>query len=94
MPCWTFVVTVYAIGFLVTPFVWSLFDGWPFAKPRIDGCDGSTIFFIALFWPLVLAICGLYTWWVLCSVAGTEAHEAIKRNIERMARDSKKSKKG
>ena len=87
MSCWTCVVTVYAIGFLVTPFFWSLLDGWPFAKPRIDGCTGGTIFFFALAWPLVFVSCGLYGWWALCSAAGTKAHEAIKRKIGRMARD-------
>lgn len=88
MSCWTDVIIAYAIGFLVTPFVWSLIDGWPFAKPRIDGCDGGAVFFIALFWPLVLVICGLYVWWTLSSFVGAEAHEAVKRGIERMmARD-------
>ena len=94
MSCWTSVVTVYAIGFLVAPFLCSLVDGWPFAKARVDECDGCAVFFLALVWPLVLVVWGLYVWWTLSSSAGAKAHEAIKRKIERKARDLKNSKKG
>ena len=79
MSCWTCVVTVYAIGFLVTPFVWSLIDGWPFAKPRIDGCDGGATFFIALFWPLVLGAVLLVGALQLCGDEGARGDQAQNR---------------
>ena len=82
-----YVAIVYAVGFLVAPFVAALIDGWPFVKPRLDRLDMSATFFIALFWPVVLVAWGLYVWWVACSSAGTKAHEAIKRALERTARD-------
>lgn len=85
-PVWI-CVTVYAIGFLVAPFVVSLIDGWPFVKPRLDECDASVTFFIALFWPLILVIWGLYVWWVLCSSTGAKAHEALMRELEKATRD-------
>lgn len=66
----TILLVVYGIGFLVTPFIWSLIYGWPLANPRLDGLDMSVIFFIALFWPVVLVCCVLCSWWVICSSAG------------------------
>ena len=87
IPVWVY-ITAYAIGFLVTPYVISLVEGWPFVAPRIDGFDGCVMFFAALLWPLVLAVWGLYVWWVFfCSAAGAKTHEAIKREFERRARD-------
>lgn len=79
----TILLVVYGIGFLVTPFVWSLIDGWPFAKPRLDGLDMSAMFFIALFWPVTLVCCGLYIWWVFCSAIGAKMHKAIVKAIEK-----------
>lgn len=87
MTVWAYVAIVYAVGFLVAPFVISLVDGWPFTKPRLDGLDMSAVFLIALFWPLILVIWGLYVWWVLCSSEGVKAHKAIMRVLEMAARD-------
>lgn len=87
MMVWAYVAIVYAIGFLVAPFVWSLVDGWPIARPRSDKDEMGATFFIALFWPVVLVVLGLYAWWVLCSSAGTKAHDALKRELEKAMRD-------
>lgn len=87
MTVWEYVAIVYTVGFLVTPFVWSLVDGWPIAWSRPDKFDMCATFFIALFWPVVFVVWGLYVWWVLCSSAGAKAHEALKRELERVARD-------
>jgi hypothetical protein len=87
MTVWAYVAIVYAAGFLVAPFVGSLINGWPFARPRLDSLDTGATFFIALFWPIVLVSWGLYVWWVLCSSAGAKAHEALKRELEKAARD-------
>lgn len=88
IPVWVlYAAIVYVVGFLVAPFFGSLIAGWPFAKPRIDTLDGSAIFVIALFWPVVLVAWGLYVWWTLCSSAGAKAHEALKRELGKVARD-------
>lgn len=87
MTVWAYVAIVYAVGFLVTPFILSLTAGWPIVQPRLDRLDMSATFFVALFWPGFLVGLGLYTWWVFCSAAGAKAHEALKRELERAVRD-------
>ena len=70
-----YAVSSYVLGALVFPFVFSFVEGWPFAKPRLDGED---TFFVALgcvFWPVVAAFWLLCCWWCCMSWLGTKARK-------------------
>lgn len=71
------VIIVYAAGFLVTPFVSSLVDGWPLVKPRGEGVDSFIAFLMSLFWPVVAVVWLVATWWCASSWLGMWLRKAV-----------------
>lgn len=69
----------YAVGFIVTPFVFSLVDGWPLVKPREGAVDSVVAFFMSLFWPVIAVVWLASVWWCASSWLGMQARVALTR---------------
>ena len=68
---WVRALALYAIGFLLLPFVWSLVDSFPFAGKRRDGpSDFGALFGLAAIWPLVAVFWTLSLWFAGASELG------------------------
>lgn len=72
MDCmWVWALALYAVGFLLLPFVWSLVDSFPFTRARHDDpSDFGMMLGIAAVWPLVAAFWTLSLWFAGASELG------------------------
>lgn len=71
--------TVYVVGFIVFPFLWSAVDGWPFVKPRITADDAFFTFLLATTWPVCTVAWLVAAWWIAASWLGVKVHKAVCR---------------
>jgi len=71
------VIIVYAAGFVATPFVFSLVDGWPLVKPRGEAVDWFVAFLMSIFWPVVAVVWLVSVWWCASSWLGMRIREAV-----------------
>lgn len=71
------IVIGYAAGFVAFPFVFSLVDGWPIAKPRQDSVDWCGGYAMGIFWPVVAVVWLAAIWWCAASWLGVWVREAV-----------------
>lgn len=72
-------ISAYTVGFLVFPFFYSLFDGWPFVSPRVGVDDGFFSLLLCATWPLVALAWLITAWWCGLSRLGVSARRLCGR---------------
>lgn len=72
-------ISVYIVGFLVSPFFYSLVDGWPFVSPRVDADDALFSSLLCAIWPLAAFFWLVGTWWCVISRLGASARRLCGR---------------
>ena len=77
-----YIVVGYLAGAALAPFFWSLIEGYPFMKPRLDSLDATALFVVSVFWPVVLAVWLVALWACVSSSAGSALHETIAKWLE------------